>query len=381
MKAPIIAVGTVLLVLGLSSTPASAQSSTVESWGNAQGPTPIVNTIPGDVTQVVAINSDDYALTSIGTVYAWGSAGSGSLGNGTSAPGQQLTPVQVDFPPDTDITALAPVGPNGTELAIDSNHHVWGWGLNSFGQLCLDNTSPQLKPVELPFSDVSLAVGAGSHATYDVDGTLYSCGNDKSGQLGNGQFDDKDTTTPVEVTGLPDEPVTYLTAGWSDVGALLADGSYWNWGYNHQGQLGDGNNSNSNVPVEVTLPGSVSQVAEGGGAPGDGETVAILGDGSIFGWGSNAWGQLCATPTNKVEQPTAITPPAGTDWTFAATGGTTDDFMDSSGNLWACGDDSHGQFGDGIEKTGAHPVPRRLLSDVTITQVSSTNYLTAVLVG
>ena len=48
--------------------------------------------------------------------------------------------------------------------------------------------------------------------------------------------------------------MTALTSSWEGSGALLANGDYYNWGFNAAGQLGNGTTSNSAVPVKVNLP-------------------------------------------------------------------------------------------------------------------------------
>jgi alpha-tubulin suppressor-like RCC1 family protein len=59
-------------------------------------------------------------------------------------------------------------------------------GRNSEGQLCLGNTNPYADPVELPFSSVTAVAGAGDHALCLSDGTLYACGDNEHGDLGDG---------------------------------------------------------------------------------------------------------------------------------------------------------------------------------------------------
>lgn len=280
--------------------------------------------------------------------------------------------MQVTFPTGVIIASLAPVGPQATEMAIDASGNAWGWGDDRAGQLCMGNTDEYNTPVELPLTDVTLAAGAGDHAAYDAGGILYSCGGNKWGDLGTGS--PASATTPQQVVGLPASPVLALTASWRNTGATMADGTYWNWGYNAAGQLGNHSKVSSDVPVEVHLPTTVKQVAEGGGGPTDGQTIAILTDGSIWGWGNDKWGQLCGAiaPRPSVKHPVEITPPAGVTWTFTAGGGATDYWLDSSGGVWGCGDNSRGQLGTGMQSTGANPTPRKIVSGISI--ISSTNF-------
>lgn len=102
--------------------------------------------------------------------------------------------------------------------------------------------------------------------------------------LGTGSI--TSSAAPVAVNGLPSTAeVAALTASWEGSGALLANGSYYDWGYNAAGQLGNGTTLESNVPVRVSVPEVVRQVFQGGSGPRNGQTVAVLGNGSVLGMG------------------------------------------------------------------------------------------------
>jgi alpha-tubulin suppressor-like RCC1 family protein len=371
----------VLFALGAMSAVAvpyaSAAGQTVYTWGAVSkddSPT-AVGGIPGTIKQLVTTNSDTYALTSSGQVYAFGSDRSGELGDGTTQSGWQESPVRVRFPAGVEIARLASVGPEGTEMAIDTTGHVWGWGKDSYGQLCLGAAKEERSPVELPLSNVSLATGAGDHAAYDSAGVLEECGQNHFGDLGDGAL--TPSFVPTKVTGLPAGAIVSLTAAWSNVGAVMADGSYYDWGYNAAGQLGDGSTTSSDVPVKVPFYAPVAIAAEGGGAANDGQSVVILRNGTIWGWGDDHYGQLCTgTTSDQREQPLQISPPSKVKFVNVATGGATDYFLDSSGNVWSCGDNANGQLGRGT-KRGDSATPRKVLAGAD--HISSTNFNVAAL--
>ena len=176
-----------------SSSNAAATAATVYRWGvvgtkgairQLELDTPqAIAGIKGSVVQLATSNSDGYALTSTGSVYAWGVDSYGELGDGTLAP-YRTEATEVDFPAGVTITSLPNPMPFDAGLAIDSTGHVWGWGLNGVGDLCLSGLV-ESRPEKLPFSDVTLATGARTHALFDSHGTVYACGSGDAGELGN----------------------------------------------------------------------------------------------------------------------------------------------------------------------------------------------------
>jgi alpha-tubulin suppressor-like RCC1 family protein len=275
--------------------------------------------------------------------------------------------VKVDFPTGTRIVALANPMPFDAALAIDSAGQAWGWGLNVLGDLC----SPSLietRPQRVPLSDVTLASGARTHALFYAHDKLYACGSGDAGELGNGTT--ASSITPSAVMGLPSGiRVTALTSSWEGSGALLADGAYYDWGYNAAGQLGDGTTTNAAVPVKVDLPHPVRRVFQGGSGAGNGQTAAILSDGSVWSWGSNGQGQLGDGTTTSSSTPRRVSVPRGVKFAEVNSGGYSSYAIDATGRLWAWGGNQNGQLGTG--STGGmetHPVD----VGVHLSQVSST---------
>jgi alpha-tubulin suppressor-like RCC1 family protein len=262
--------------------------------------------------------------------------------------------------------------PYDTAMAIDTNGHAWGWGFNGGSNLCLGTHKNFVAPTELPFSEVSLAAGAGHHAEYVSNNTLYSCGDNQFGQLGTGAT--KDALTPVATQGLPSGQITVVESSYGSSGVLFASGKYYNWGLNNFSQLGNGSTVNSAVPVLVTLPEAVTQVFQGSSSTSDGQTLAMLADGSIWGWGADNYGQLCDdVATVSVDTPQRITAPTGVAWTRVFTGGKASYAIDSNANLWACGNNQQGQLGNGSKDKGPNPVPQKVLSDVTMFSSTQSN--------
>jgi alpha-tubulin suppressor-like RCC1 family protein len=125
-----------------------------------------------------------------------------------------------------------------------------------------------------------VAASAASAAT-----TVSGWGFNKNGQLGNGNK----TASPDPVTTLipPLDEVVEVSAGRNHSLALLSDGTVLAWGNNNDGQLGNGTTTQSLVPVAVSGLTGVKQIAAGGNF-----SVALLENGTAVSWGHNPEGQL-----------------------------------------------------------------------------------------
>jgi alpha-tubulin suppressor-like RCC1 family protein len=142
----------------------------------------------------------------------------------------------------------------------------------------------------------AVAVGMGGNFGTAVlsDGSVYAWGYNAQGSVGpNGPPGDGSGTgepiqnSPVKVTGLG--AAKSLAAGGVHVCALLANGEVWCWGSNASGQLGNGTvTTNYNpTPSKVTgLPSGVTAISGG-----DYATCALVGaSGDVYCWGNNYYG-------------------------------------------------------------------------------------------
>jgi alpha-tubulin suppressor-like RCC1 family protein len=331
-----------------------------------RGTPTVVAGISGTVIQIATSNSDGYALTSAGTVWAWGVGSYGELGDGATS-AYSTRAVKVSFPAGVRIVALPNPMPFDGALAIDSAGRAWGWGLNADDDLCLSGLV-ELRPSPIPLSDVTLATGARTHSLFDSGGRVYACGSGQDGVLGTGST--ASSSRPVPVTGLPPAAhVTALTSSWEGSGALLSNGAYYDWGYDAAGQLGDGRTADSDVPVRVALPVAVRQVSQGGSGAGNGQTVAILADGTVWAWGDGTKGQLGDGSTASSDVPVRVRTPAAVTFTKVNSGGYACYAIDTAGRLWAWGGNQNGQLGTG-SATRIETAPVDV--GIRLTQVSST---------
>ena len=344
--------------------PAPVTRTTLRHWGSLFGNTPgnvdtlaspVDVTLPGTVAQIGTSNSTDYALLTDGSLYAWGLGSQGELGDGRLR-NSLNAPVRVRFPAGVRIASIpADAMPFDTGLAVDTNGNVWGWGNNGGGELCLGNSKLYTTPVRLPLADVTAVAGASTHALYDSAGTVYACGQNLDGDLGDGSW--HNTRRPVAVTRFDGHHVVKLVASFANSGALLSNGKYFDWGFNGAGQLGDGTRGKaSDVPVRVRLRHPVVRVAQGGSIWNNGQTLVKLSDGSLWAWGNNRAGQLGHGDPGGESLPVRFHAPAGVRYKSLATGSATSYAVSSTGNVYAWGVSYEGQLGDGFLNTTLTPV-------------------------
>ena len=143
---------------------------------------------------------------------------------------------------------------------------------------------PPAYPPPIPIG-ASIAAGAG-HACVVVGGGAVKCwGYNSNGQLGNGTT--TDSNTPVDVTGVVGATAIASDAGAVHTCAIVGGGAVKCWGYNLYGQLGNGTNTDSTTAVDVTGVAGATAIAAGFG-----HTCAIVGGGAVKCWGDAGFGQL-----------------------------------------------------------------------------------------
>ena len=195
---------------------------------------------------------------------------------------------------------------------------------------------------------VANKIAAGSQHTCAVTngGGVLCWGRNEYGQLGNNS-----TTTssiPVPVSGLSSGAVSVTTFG-DFTCALMSNGTVMCWGYNNNGQLGNGTTGySSNVPVQVQDPAGTGPLTGIVAiAAGHYHTCALTSAGAVLCWGLNDEGSLSQPPnTSQTTVPLQVTDiPAGMVAITSGAGYTC--ALASSGGVWCWGISGFGQLGVG----------------------------------
>lgn len=223
-----------------------------------------------------------------GLVGCWGRNDLGQLGDGTSTP--RTAPSLVGgVAPIEGVTALA-VGSNFA-CALRAGGTVWCWGSNERGQLGNGRAGGHSMPVQVVdpssgqtfLSGVTQISAGAQHACALSAGTVRCWGYNANGQLGDGST--VDHLRPTAVVGLRD--IVSVSAGATQTCALRMGGTVRCWGANGEGGLGDGTAMSRLLPVEVMGLSDVRSIATGGNY-----ACARLLNGAVRCWGSNGNGEV-----------------------------------------------------------------------------------------
>ena len=156
--------------------------------------------------------------------------------------------------------------------------------------------------------------------------------------------------------------VVKISAGVEHSLVLLDDGTVWAWGNNCCGQLGDGTNDNSAVPVQVVGVGGVGYLDDIIDiSAGFYFSLALRSDGTVFAWGKNDYGQLGNGDTIDSATPIQVLDSSGmaalTGIKKISAGALHSAALSEDSTVLVWGANLHGELGIGTQDTFPHPFP------------------------
>ena len=205
---------------------------------------------------------------------------------------------------------------------------------------------------------VSVAGGSQHSLALAGDGVIYAWGENGSGELGNGSNTDSNIPVAVIMTGvLAGKTITALAGGQVHTLALASDGTVYAWGDGNYGQLGNGASSSSNVPVAVDMSGVLSGKTVIAIAGGGFFSLALASDGTVYAWGDGFNGELGTGTETFSNSPVAVDMSgvlSGKSVTAIAAGHQHSVALTSDGGLYTWGIDTDPAWSRGVLGRGAN---------------------------
>jgi alpha-tubulin suppressor-like RCC1 family protein len=291
-------------------------------------------------------------------LWGWGPYSFGQLGNNNTIT-SCMTPVSVLGAAKTFCQVNGEIvsfnattfNNNSSNLAIDKNGLIWGWGQNAAGQFGDNSTINRLTPVSVAGAIktfCAISSGGGHSLAIDKYGRVWAWGSNSNGQIGDNSTINR--LTPVSIAGAIK---TFCAISGGNAYSLSIDkyGRAWAWGFNNNGQLGD--NSVSSRILPVSIAGAIKTFCAI--AASNNHSIAIDKYGHVWAWGLNSGIPLGDNSTINRLTPVSV---AGNRKTFCviAAGVSCSLAIDKYGRAWAWGVNSGGQLGDNSTVSRRTPV-------------------------
>ena len=290
-----------------------------------------------------------------GTVRTVGLNSNGQLGvNDTTS---RLTPVQVW---GISSSAAAVSGGLGHTVVLLADGTVRTFGSNSTGQLGVNDTTSRLTPVQvwgISSSATKIACGHNYTAVILANGTVQVFGRNDYGALGVN--DTTNRSTPVQVWGISSSATAVACGQWHTA-VLLANGTVQTFGLNTDGRLGVNDTTSRQTPVQVWGISSSATVI----ACGWYNTSVLLANGTVQAFGRNAVGQLGVNDTSSRLTPVQVwgISSSAVDISF---GEFHQAILLSDGTLRTFGQNSFGQLG--VNDTTSRLTPVQVIAAGAVT--------------
>ena len=295
--------------------------------------------------------------------------------NGPETGGQTVT---LTPPPERGIRLSQADAGDIHSAAVGSDGSLYTWGDNdSHGQLGRDtagkqDSHPSKADTPAGVNFIHVSAGYGFSVALGSDGSLYSWGDNTHGELGRTVTSGTPANRPNKVETPAGITFVQASAGGSHAVALGSDGSLYTWGDNGTGRLGRTVTSGSpaDKPDKADTPADVTFTSV---SAGQGHTVAVDTQGEIYTWGDNTHGELGRnTGSTPADKPGRADTPAGVTFTQASAGVSHSVAVSDDGSLYTWGNAADGRLGRDANSTPADKPGRAdTPAGITFTQASA----------
>jgi alpha-tubulin suppressor-like RCC1 family protein len=296
-------------------------------------------------SQVSAGNAHTCGVTTDNRAYCWGNNARGQLGDGSTT--DRLTPAAVAT---TRRFRQLSAGDHYT-CGVTLNYQAYCWGHNGAGELGDGTTALptlRLKPVRVAGGHYFRQVDAGGFHTCAVsypDNHVYCWGYNQDGELGDGTSTNR--STPVAVSSRRE--FRQVRAGGRHTCGVTTGDKAFCWGENLYGQLGDGT-AGSSHPIPTPVVGIFRQVDLG-----QSHTCGVTIQDRVFCWGYGGNGQMGDGTTTGSYSPKPIA--SGLSFERVSAGYYHNCAETTLNRVYCWGNNDGGQLGDGTTTTRVKPVP------------------------
>ena len=213
-----------------------------------------------------------------------------------------------------------------TIVAIKEDNTLWGFGRNQYGCLGLGHTSEVSSMTYITDNVNKVSAGLRNLLVLKNDGTLWGAGWNRWGRLGNGNTTNQSTLIQ---TGNSTNDWMDVCCGETHTIALKNDNTLYACGHNFYGEIGNGVPGFNVSFTTFTQIGSDTDWVKINGS--DGQTIALKSNGSLWGCGS-IW-------VYGFEGETATITQIGsdTDWIDVKSNTLYMIGMKTDSSLWGCG--------------------------------------------
>ena len=202
---------------------------------------------------------------------------------------------------------------------------------------------------------VATSSGAAHTCALLANGSLYCWGDNETGELGINSLNwakPYGVSSPVRVSTVSN--AVAVSAGFLDTCALISGCTIECWGYNADGQIGNGTVSPTRphaVPSPTRVVGITTAIAISAGAF---HTCALISGGTVECWGYITASDLSSTPLLNSAIPVQV--PGITNAVSISSGGFHTCALIADGAVKCWGADQYGELGNGTFRDSAEPV-------------------------
>lgn len=261
------------------------------------------------------------------------------------------------------LSSLKPIhiaGGSKSLFIVSQDGKLYACGEGTNGRLGLGHNNNVPTPRQVPIINqyvvkkVAVHSGGKHCLSLTLDGRLFSWGEGEDGKLGHGNRLTLDK--PKLIESLRNKRIRDIACGSSHSAAITSSGELYTWGLGEYGRLGHGDNNTQLKPkrVEKMLPHRVVQIACGSR---DAQTLCLTEDGFVFSWGDGDFGKLgrggsegCAIPhqIERLNGAGIIQIECGAQFSLA---------LSKSGEIWTWGKGDYYRLGHGSDQHVRKPTP------------------------